>query len=277
MIETKSQIKHPLAKKSMVVSVVVFFAGVGAEIVHHTDVGQWLWGAGLVGFIACALISYDKSQPRYTLPQAKVARGNKVAASLVAALFISVICVYNWQSYENGKTVQAFLRTHPNCHQSADSLLNYLSGYSKEVNFANLAIAEDDLTDGKRSFQVAVTSSAAQPQNETQGLETYLPISIVSSGIEHNGLSADYCVASFEWEGTRYTVEKRQNIWPFACDVLQTNRSYFARWSSEDHSEFSIGELDPSIASGQNWPNPIRERHLTNLATYNVRRWSDSK
>ncbi len=196
-----------------------------------------------------------------------------------AALIISTVCLYNWQSYQNGKTIQAFLQTHPNCHQSADSLLHYLSEYGKEVNFANLAIAEADLTNGKRSFQVSVTPSATPPlQTETETPEkTYIPISIVSSGIEHNALSADYCVATFEWEGTRYTVEKRQQIWPFDCDALQTNKNYFARWSSENHSEFSIGELEPSILAGQNWPNPVKERHLTNLATYSVRRWSDSK
>src|SRR6266436_7863108 len=59
-LSTQSDIKHPIAKRFMVVFTVVLFVGLVIEIAHRSDLGDFLSGVGLVGFLASALISSEK-------------------------------------------------------------------------------------------------------------------------------------------------------------------------------------------------------------------------
>jgi len=56
---TKSDIKWPVAKRFMVVFVTVLLIGLIVDIVHHSDLGDFLSGVGLVGFLASAVIASE--------------------------------------------------------------------------------------------------------------------------------------------------------------------------------------------------------------------------
>jgi hypothetical protein len=192
-------------------------------------------------------------------------RGYKIIGGFVGIFILFGIGQSAWQSRQDDKTVKEFLSAHSDCHYPANALLEYLSTYTKEVDWANLATACNDLAKGTHSFQLA--SNTPAPHAGESAEETYEPISIVSSAVEHSTVLEDYCVATFKWEGTRYTVERRKGIWPFECEVLQNNKLYFARWTSDKHDEFSIGALKPEVLTRQQWPKSIRERHLENVLT----------
>jgi hypothetical protein len=151
---------------------------------------------------------------------------------------------------EDELEAQAYVKYHPDSnHSSAHDLLDYLKRNNTPVTTENLGKASNDLASGTNSFKEQPASFAPSPP-----VGTYFPISVLSSGKEHDFLS-NTCVATFVWFGTDYTVE-RDSI--FGCDVLLTDNFYFARWGSDGHKEFVIGSLKPSVAAGQKWPETVR-------------------
>jgi hypothetical protein len=213
--------------------------------------------------------TYSKS-PAQTAHEDRI-RGYKIIGVAFGILIVVGTAMGIWESKQDRQTVKEFLSSHSDCHYPADTLLEYLSKYNKQVDWANLATACVDLAHGTHSFQLASPS----PQQPPESTETYAPISIVSSAIEHSAMLQDYCVATFKWENIRYTVERRKGIWPFDCEVLQNDKMYFARWTSDKHDEFSIGPLKPEILARRQWPESVKERDLENVLTYNVRHWSE--
>ena|SRR5258708_25638748 len=67
-VATKSDINHPIAKRFMVVFTLVLFVGLVIEIVHRSDLGDFLFGVGLVGLLASALIATEKRVNLTSIP-----------------------------------------------------------------------------------------------------------------------------------------------------------------------------------------------------------------
>ena len=108
------------------------------------------------------------------------------------------------------------------------------------------------------------------PPPPAPALPSYQPIQIESSSIEHNNWGADYCVATFKWNGLEYVVEsKRNDIWN-RCEVLSPGKPYFGHWDSDEHKEISIGVPKPNrlLTNGDAF-----EYDLEDVTTYTVRRW----
>lgn len=227
------------------------------------DVCGWVLGTSTV----------PPTSANYTKSPAQIAhddriRGYKVLIVAVGIIILIGVTASIWETGENDKVTQQFLSSHPDCHYPANRLLGYLATYNKGVDWANLATACSDLRNGTHSFQLPSTSTPQSPESVEH---IYQPILIISSAIEHG--ADDFCVATFDWENTRYTVERQKHIWLSDCEVFQKDKMYFARWTSDKHDEFSIGSLKPQHFV----QDQVMEHDLENVLTYSVRHWSNSR
>jgi hypothetical protein len=103
----KSDIKHPAAKRFMVVFVVVMLIGITIDSVHRSDAGDWTVAAGFIGFLASALIASEKKSDTPNVPSnstkttssSRSSTDNVMAEAggcLVLLLFVAVIGAFLW-------------------------------------------------------------------------------------------------------------------------------------------------------------------------------------
>src|SRR5258708_21062451 len=146
----------------------------------------------------------------YSKSPTELAREDKIRGYKIIGVFVGIFVLAGigqsvWQSRQNDKTVREFLSAHTDCHYPDTTLLQYISAYNKQVDATNLSIACADLANGTHSFQLA-SATPTPTKQAPESAETYEPISVVSSAVEHSTVLEDYCVATFKWEGTQYTV-----------------------------------------------------------------------
>lgn len=87
----KSDIRHPIAKRSMVVFAIVLLAAAVVEAVHRTDVGDALFAIALVGFLASVLIAREKKS---NVPD----QGSTKSAAFIASEKKSTVAKIPWKT-----------------------------------------------------------------------------------------------------------------------------------------------------------------------------------